>query len=95
MDVDNSFTRGVLAKFELSLYAISKKKGGLSLFAEISRTQHTGIPGSGRNHQNLRNSGVTAGKSSVINNQGHDDVTPTGFKLKLKMATKNIFETGK
>jgi len=40
------------------------------LLAGISRTQHSGIPGYGRNLQNLRNSGVTAGRNIVIYNQG-------------------------
>jgi len=40
------------------------------LFAEISRTQDSEIPDYGRNLQNLRNSGVTAGRNTIIRNQG-------------------------
>ena len=49
---------------------VHKKMEGRWLFAGVSRTQHSGIPGYGRNPQNLRNSGVAAGRNTIIYNQG-------------------------
>ena len=45
------------------------KNGGRLRLAEFSRTQHSRIPGYCQILQNLRNSGVTAARSTIIPNQ--------------------------
>ena len=52
------------------------KNGGRLRLAEFSRTQHSRIPGYCQILQNLRNSGVTAARSTIIPNQGPTKTEP-------------------